>query len=329
MNCLSESKKVDHLNILGEYRHLLSVAAAVVREDGHLLDCNAGFRRLLQARADAKSEYVAPFFFRPSFEALTAVLAPSGPIYEGLLIVGDNQVSCHSLLGTVHRMGTNLMVVAEFDIVEMENLNAQVLQFNEQLIDMQRQLARSERHLRASEAQLIQLSLTDTLTGLANRRHLEQFMLTAVKREERIGETFSLIMLDIDHFKRINDVYGHDVGDVVLCHTAQLMRNAVRETDLAARLGGEEFILVLAATDLQAAATCAERLRSQLVAMRPASLHEDMSASFGVVQYHAGVDLASLLKQADTAMYIAKNAGRNRVETVHSGPPARYSLESS
>lgn len=247
------------------------------------------------------------------------MLAASGqPVYKGQLTVGDNQVSCHSLFGTVHRMGANLFVVAEFDIAEMENLNAQALQFNEQLIDMQRQLARNERHLRASEAQLIQLSLTDALTGLANRRHLEQFMQAAVKREERFGETFSLIMLDIDHFKRINDVYGHDVGDAVLCHTAKLMCDAVREIDLAARVGGEEFVLVLAAMDLQAAVNCAERLRSQLVAMRPPSLQEDMSASFGVVQYYLAADLAGLLKQADKALYIAKNSGRNRVETVHS-----------
>ena len=319
MKCLSESGPLGHLNILGCYRHLLSVAVAVVREDGHLLDCNAGFRRLLQARTDARSDDVAPFFFRPAFDPLTAIPAVSGqPVYEGQLTVGDNQVSCHSLLGTVHRMGPNLIVVAEFDIVEMESLNAQVLRFNEQLIDMQRLLARNERQLRASEAQLIQLSLTDSLTGLAIRRHLEQFMHAAVKREERFGETFSLIMLDIDHFKQINDVYGHDVGDAVLCHTAKLIRDAVREIDLAARVGGEEFVLALSATDMEAAVNCAERLRSQLVAMRPPSLHEDISASFGVVQYQSAADLASLLKQADKALYIAKNSGRNRVETVHS-----------
>ena len=322
MNCVSESGLLDSPNIFGRYRHLLAVAMALVREDGHLLDCNAGFRRLLQARTDAKSDEVGPFFFRPNFATLTAMPAADGQlVYEGQLTVGDNQVSSHSLRGTVHRSGANLVVVAEFDIAEMENLNAQVLQMNEQLIDMQRQLARNERHLRASEAQLIQLSLTDALTGLANRRHLEQFVETALKRAERFGEPFSLVMLDIDHFKRINDVYGHDVGDTVLCHTAKLMREAVREMDLVARLGGEEFVLILSATGLQAAVSCAERLRRQLVTMRPPCLQEDMSASFGVVQHYASADLAGLLKQADQALYSAKNAGRNRVESASPMPP--------
>jgi two-component system cell cycle response regulator len=314
MNSLSDPPPVDYVDAVGHYRHLLSVAAAVVREDGHLIDCNAGFRRLLQARLSADSDHVAPFFFRPGFYALTAMTAGRGqPVYQGQLTIGDNQVGCTTLVGTVHRAGANLIVLAEFDIAEMENLNAQVLQFNEQLIDMQRQLARNERQLRASEARLTELSLTDALTGLANRRHLEQFTQAAVKREERFGETFSLIMLDLDHFKRINDAYGHEVGDTVLCHSARLMRGAVREIDLAARIGGEEFVLVLSATTLEEAASCAERLRSQLASLRPPGLEEDVSASFGVVQYDAPGDLAGLLKQADTALYRAKNAGRNRV----------------
>lgn len=118
----------------------------------------------------------------------------------------------------------------------------------------------------------------------------------------------------------VNDVYGHDVGDTVLCNTAKLMRDAVREIDLAARFCGEEFVLVLSATDLQAAVNCAERLRSQLVAMRPPSLQEDMNVSFGVVQYDSTTNLAGLLKQADNALYIAKKSGRNRVETVPFAP---------
>lgn len=315
MNCLAKSGPLDHLITLECCRNMSAVAVAVVREDGHLLDCNAGFRRLLQARGNPESGKVAPFFFRPGFATLAATLAAGdAPVYEGVLIVGDNQVSCYSLLGKVYRSGANLIVVAEFDVAEMEQLNAQVLQFNEQLIDMQRELARKERRLRDSEAKLHMLSLTDPLTGLANRRQLEYFMHAAFQRVERHGETFSVIMLDIDHFKRINDTYGHDEGDIVLCHTAQVLRDAVREIDLAARIGGEEFVLVLSGADLPAALDCAERLRCEVVARRPAGLREDMSASFGVVQYHAGASPADMLKRADEAMYHAKRGGRNRVE---------------
>ncbi|SFV00145.1 GGDEF domain-containing protein [Pseudoduganella namucuonensis] len=320
MNRAADPGELDADTLLDCCRYLSAVVVAVVREDGRLLDCNTGFRRLLRARIDAESEMVASFFFRPAFGTLAAE-PPLGeqPIYRGMLIVGDNQVVCHSLLGVVHRLGDKLVLFAEFDIAELENLNQQVLQFNEQLIEMQRQLARRERRLRASEERLRQLSNTDPLTGLANRRHLEQFMRMAAGRTDRLGETFSIIMLDIDHFKRINDVHGHDAGDVVLCHLAGLLGATIRGIDLAARVGGEEFVLVLPATGLKVALECAERLREAVARNRPPGLDGDISASFGVVQHRPGDGAADLLKHADEAMYIAKNSGRNRV-VAYAGP---------
>lgn len=317
MNVQTLQGKLEHVPMLEHCRHLLSVVVAIMHEDGDLIDCNAGFRRLLQCRADLGSNQVAPFFLRPGFDSLRSTLVADGqPLHLGMVDVGDSRISCHTLLGAVHRIGDCLVLVAEFDVAEMENLNAQVLQFNEQLIGMQRELARSERRLRASEAQLLELSQTDPLTGLANRRRLEQFMQEAMQRWERHGEACSLIMLDIDHFKHINDSYGHDTGDAVLCHIARLLRGAVRAIDLAARVGGEEFILLLSALALDAAVDCAERLRRQIVTQRPPGVHDDISASFGVVQYCAGDDLTSLLRQADAAMYLAKSEGRNRVQVA-------------
>lgn len=313
MNCGSSG--LDSGSLLAAFRYLVSVVVAMVAEDGQLIDCNAGFRRLLNMRGDAQSKYVAPFFVGPCFEDLIATLAePGQAVHSGLLNVGDQAFFCHSLIGTVHREGDKLIIVAEHDVTELERLNAQVIQFNEQLAETQRELARNERRLRASEARLLALSMTDSLTGLANRRRLDEFLPEAFQRAQRYGEPFSIIMADVDHFKRVNDSHGHATGDEVLQLFGSLLRSSVREIDLVARIGGEEFVLVLAATALDAAMICAERLRAGTPTLRLPVLHAALTASFGVVQYKAGDTIASLLMHADEALYVAKNAGRNRVE---------------
>lgn len=313
MNCGSSG--LDSGSLLAAFRHLVSVVVAVVAEDGQLIDCNAGFRRLLDMRGDPQSKYVAPFFVVPCFEDLiTTLVEPGQTVHCGLLNVGDQTLSCHSLMGTVHREGGKLIIVAEHDVTELERLNAQLIQFNEQLAKTQRELARNERHLRASAAQLLALSMTDSLTGLANRRRLDEFLLEALQRAQRYGEPFSIIMADVDHFKRVNDFHGHATGDEVLQLFGSLLSSSVRAIDLAARIGGEEFVLVLAATALDAAMICAERLCADTPTLRLPVVHAALTASFGVAQYQAGDKIASLLMHADEALYVAKNAGRNRVE---------------
>jgi diguanylate cyclase (GGDEF)-like protein len=301
--------------VLACYQHVISVATAVVREDGQLLQCNAGFRRLLEMRGDAQTTDVVDFFVQPRFDLLVATVTPPGEaIYSGVINVGDERLACRSLIGTVHRAGPNLILVAEHDVEEMERLNAQVIQLNEQLAETQRELARNARRLQASEARLRELSFTDPLTGLANRRRLEEFLTGESHRAQRYSEPFSIIMADIDHFKRVNDRFGHDVGDEVLQHFAKLLRASMREPDLVARIGGEEFVVAMPATDLEAAIASAERLRAATAVMRPPSLPDGLTASFGVAQFQPADTFQALLKHADDALYAAKNGGRNRVE---------------
>ena len=151
------------------------------------------------------------------------------------------------------------------------------------------------------------LSLRDPLTGLANRRHMEIIMGDNLSRAKRSGMAFSVLMFDIDHFKKINDTSGHDAGDEILVETTRVAASELRDIDLKVRFGGEEFLVLLPETDLTEARDVAERIRlavEQEVAI---------TISLGVTSYREGDDQERLLKRVDAALYQAKGQGRNRV----------------
>lgn len=162
------------------------------------------------------------------------------------------------------------------------------------------------------QEELQQLAATDTLTGLRNRRAVSAFTEMEIKRAERYGEALSLVMFDIDQFKRINDTYGHLVGDEVLIHVAKLIGERIRASEILARWGGEEFILVLPQTDMENAVHLAGELRT-LMQKHAFPQVGTVTASFGVTQYSRGDSMDSLLHRADIALYRAKESGRNRV----------------
>lgn len=295
---------------------LVAVVFALVSEDGQLLQANQGCRRLLNI-TDNKfplAEDVRNFFIQPSFAQLTNLQAEAGrPIYEGIINVGDANTFCRSLIGAVHRKGDQLLIVGEYDVAEMEMLNAQVIELNEQLASIQRELSRSNRKLQESEARLITMSLADPLTGLANRRRLMEFLQDEMDRNKRYQEPFSIIMTDIDFFKKVNDGFGHDVGDEVLMAFSKLMQDSMRSIDLVARLGGEEFIIGMPNTPLEGAMEKAERLRAATEQLYFDSMQRGVTASFGVAEFQNTSDVNTLLKQVDEAVYASKHGGRNRV----------------
>ncbi|MCV9965597.1 PleD family two-component system response regulator [Pararhizobium sp. BT-229] len=172
--------------------------------------------------------------------------------------------------------------------------------------------------LRASVKQTIELAVTDGLTGLHNRRYLDNHLKLLIDRALARGRTLSICITDIDRFKTVNDTHGHDAGDEVLREFAHRVRATVRGADLACRFGGEEFVVVMPDTPADAAAAIAERLRT-IVEGRPFPLpNSDMllsiTASLGIATLNpAGDTPEALLKRADMALYQAKNNGRNQV----------------
>ena len=171
---------------------------------------------------------------------------------------------------------------------------------------------------RANQDELERLANFDSLTGLHNRRAILHRLDEHIKQVRRYEGELSLIMLDIDYFKKVNDQYGHLIGDEVLENVAVLMQQNVRNTDSVGRYGGEEFIIVLSETDLSSALIVAERLRNAIEAAEMRDSEGNMfgiTVSQGVSSYKPGEDKQSLISRADDALYRAKQNGRNRVET--------------
>ncbi|RVU41854.1 sensor domain-containing diguanylate cyclase [Rheinheimera riviphila] len=160
---------------------------------------------------------------------------------------------------------------------------------------------------------LRQVAFTDSLTQTATREWLEQQAGLEILRHQHTGLPLSLVLFDVDHFKQINDAYGHQVGDQALATVCQITRHYLRPSDLLARYGGDEFVLLLPDTSAEAAALIAGRILAQLRLVRIADLTQ-ISASFGVSQYQPGQDYSSLFAQADKALYQAKQQGRDQVQ---------------
>lgn len=165
------------------------------------------------------------------------------------------------------------------------------------------------------ERRLIQLATIDPLTGLMNRRAFDQALEREFERAQRYGRLVSLVLLDLDHFKRVNDTWGHPVGDRVLAQVAAAIRSCQRHVDLAVRLGGEEFALLLPETNAEGAAIAGERLRHAIGNLKMAVGEEPvpLTASVGVVTWSPlFATAAEMVEAADRTLYRAKAAGRNR-----------------
>jgi diguanylate cyclase len=156
------------------------------------------------------------------------------------------------------------------------------------------------------------LANTDALTGVANRRQAEEQLLRELRRAERYGRVFSLLMVDLDHFKQLNDRFGHQAGDAVLIDLARRLSALVRASDTIARWGGEEFLLLAPETQLEDARRLAEIVRRHIQDNRFAERFE-LTASVGVASYRPGDTVPSLVARADAALYLAKRGGRNQV----------------
>jgi diguanylate cyclase (GGDEF)-like protein len=202
-------------------------------------------------------------------------------------------------------------------VVENRRLFEELTQANEDLeLRVQERTSRLREQnaaLREARERIEELSRRDALTGLTNRRWLDEVLRLEEERAKRYGAPLSVIMADLDHFKAVNDAFGHAVGDQVLKAAADALQQAARMTDMVGRYGGEEFLVVLPNTDLEQGLVLAERMRAGLRQMPVTFRPEPVTGSFGVTQWVDGDTVASFVDRADEALYAAKAAGRDRV----------------
>lgn len=187
-----------------------------------------------------------------------------------------------------------------------------------------RYMAETNRQLQALNNQLEQLAYTDPLTACANRRQMELTLPRLLHKAKILQQSLSLILIDIDHFKRVNDQFGHDAGDRVLQHLSSVLRQRLRSGDLLIRLGGEEFLIILPTARESEAAHVAEACR-ELISQHPLvepNFTIDLTISAGIACYRGDEELNQLLKRADEALYLAKSQGRNCVIVSPSMQPS-------
>ncbi|OHV07508.1 sensor domain-containing diguanylate cyclase [Kushneria phosphatilytica] len=282
------------------FRHAI-VAKAIARPDGLIIDVNDAFCRLFGYPRDQLLGLTPADLTHPEDQHLTD--QQYRELFSGTrdYFVAEKRY--------VTRQGTTIETQISVALVRNEEGAPGYIVFEG--IDLTEK-NRTVRELEQANQRLQLFARTDALTGLPNRRAFDEALERECARTQRTGETLSIIIIDLDYFKRINDRYGHGIGDEVLVKLADVLRSVVRRSDLAARLGGEEFVVLLPETTAAAGTRLAERLRLALHAVTWPG--EPVTASFGVAEYdHESMSPKILLNLADEALYAAKAAGRDQV----------------
>ena len=302
--------------LFAEYgiEHFLETTGLLVlllEKDGELLAWNPAFASLKKTLSDKKyiKDFLAPSS-RVSFDGLLADVVGGRARTQGNLEFVREDRSGNSACLFIPLPGERVLFIAEPVIIanNMEALTSEVQ-------TMKQRLERKETELQAVLAQAHEVSHTDSLTFLPNRRQTIGDLQREVIFADRYGTPFSISMLDIDHFKNINDTHGHTVGDEVLRSLADELRQHIRHPDTIGRYGGEEFLVILPHSTVAAATEQAERLcrhvRSLVI---KAGKHDiSLTISIGVAQYKIHKeDWQVFLSRADKALYQAKNAGRDQ-----------------
>lgn len=293
------------------FEHTGTTIAVLIDKEYIITDCNANLTRTLYVPAKPVGRYLGDLLCPMEEEEFSLIISKHNQallpqilricyteilyrcytfgLEEGYLVLGD-------------RMGST-----DNEVLESMSL------LNNELSTLSRELSRKNRELEAANAKISELSRTDPLTRLANRRYFSERYSEFFSLARRQGHPLSVVMLDIDFFKHVNDTYGHAAGDKVLQAFGELLQNDCREEDLPARFGGEEFIVCLPHVDIQQAVAFSERVRQKIRAQDILQTGEQITISAGVAGLNSQDSQDELINRADKALYRAKTEGRNRV----------------
>lgn len=288
---------------------------AVVRLDNKetIQDCNGGFLQILNLSKKPVGRSIVDFL---EGDAGPEKLATARKGEYFLLRFRPEDQTERTLNCIFVRSDEGGLLFGEKRSLTESQIVSEISSLNGQLTNMVREVEKKKRALEKANAEIQKLMRTDPLTGVANRRLLMETLDKEMSMARRHEAAFSVIMADLDFFKKINDTYGHDKGDEVLKGFARLLEEKSRAEDLVARFGGEEFIILLPRTTAEQAGGFADRIRKALRDLDFPGLEEPVTASFGVSQFEAADTAGSLLKRADQALYRCKSAGRDRVSVL-------------
>jgi diguanylate cyclase (GGDEF)-like protein len=287
------------------------IAIAILNRELQIRDCNQGLLRLLELPEKPLGLKLGDFLLPESRLALGQALAnPQQPLR---LALRSGSTPVRLLCCQLYVTAGEVILFGERAVETSEQTLHKISSLNEQMTNLLRDIQKKNRALNRANNSISQLMNTDSLTGLANRRCFMEQLPLALAEARRHRLPLTLVMADLDHFKQINDRYGHAGGDQVLTLFAGLLQEQGREGQLPARFGGEEFIILLPFTDLRGGILYAERVRSRLAATPIAGIPQTVTASFGVACLLPEESPESLLKRADDALYQAKGGGRNQV----------------
>jgi diguanylate cyclase (GGDEF)-like protein len=299
-----------------------AVFALLLAPDGTIRERSRGSNRIFPldpARNFGLS--IWDYLVSSESENLRQRLSDSGRQCDGCLLMNlvDGQQSPITLEVELVQCNGAILLLATQESRLDSHLRSEIHQLTNDLSMMVREGAQKNRELKAANETVAQLARTDPLTGLANRRTLDEALQREIARAERSVERLSVIIADLDHFKSVNDQYGHLAGDQVLVHTAAVFGSQLRPYDVAARFGGEEFVLLLPGTSMDSAITVAERIRKDVAESKVPECPRQVTVSLGVASWMAGETPEGFVARADAALSTAKRTGRNRVEAAYDG----------
>lgn len=287
-----------------------NLLVVLLDRDGKLLSWNPSFDPVQQALPDKKllKDFLSPSSLALFDELLSSTVRERVRTRGKLRFAHENRRDFAAL--TIPLPGERVLFVAEpvHATTELKAVTAE-------LQKTKRSLAIKETELKAVIAQADEVAHTDALTFLPNRRQMIRDLQREVIFSDRYGTPLTISMIDIDHFKNINDTYGHPVGDEVLQRLAEELRQRIRQPDTIGRYGGEEFLVILPHSMLQAAIQQAERLckHVRLLLIKPGEAEISLTISIGIAQYKLQKeDWQTFLSRADAALYQAKNNGRDQ-----------------
>ena len=245
------------------------------------------------------------------------LLEPGDP-NDGYLLVNlaDGRQNPITLEVGLVRCNGAVLLLATQERLRDAQLQSENFRLTNDLSILARDSARKNRELLAANETIERLARTDALTGLANRRMLDESFPREIALAERLNGHFSVVLADFDDFKSINDQFGHMAGDQVLTRVAAVFASQLRAYDLAARYGGDEFILLLPGSSEEEAMGIADRIRKEVADLKVADCSRQITVSLGVASWRAGETPADLIAHADAALYHAKNTGNNKVEAA-------------